>query len=76
LLAAFFLDPGGHDALVGGEPVGKGEVAGGADLVLIEINAVDGEEVGIQVGQVVESPDEFLDPVPDRLGPVRLRCIP
>lgn len=53
----------------------EGEVAGGADLVLIEINAVDGEEVGVQIGQVVESPDEFLDPVPDRLGPVRL-CVP
>jgi hypothetical protein len=76
LLVAFFFDPGGHHALVGGEPVGEGEVAGGADLALIEINAVDGEEVGVQIRQVVKDPDEFLDPVPDRLGPVRLRCIP
>jgi hypothetical protein len=70
-----FFDSGRHHALVGGEPVGEGEVSGCADLVLIEINAVDGEEVGVQIGQVVESPDEFLDPVPDRLGPVRL-CVP
>lgn len=55
--------------------MGEGEVSGCADLVLIEINAVDSEEVGVQVGQVVEGPDEFLDPVPDRLGPVRL-CVP
>jgi hypothetical protein len=40
---------------------------------LLKVDAVDGEEVGVQVGLVVEDPDEFLDPVPDRFGPVRLR---
>jgi hypothetical protein len=39
----------------------------GADLLLKEIDAVDGKEVGVQVFQVVEDPEEFLDPVDDGL---------
>ncbi len=43
------------------------EVAAGADLDLLKVDAVDREEVGVQVVLVVEDPDEFLDPFDDGL---------
>jgi hypothetical protein len=47
---------GGQDALVGGEPGGKGEEALGADDGGFEIDAVDGEEVRVEVVEVVGDP--------------------
>ncbi|MFD7999942.1 hypothetical protein [Streptomyces mirabilis] len=72
MLVALFFDPGGHHALVGAQPVGEGEVAGGADLGLLKVEAIDGEEVGVEIRQIIEDPDELLDPVADRLSPSRL----
>jgi len=47
------------------------EVARGTDLLLSEIDAVDSEEVGVEVFLVVEDPEDFLDPIEDGLGQVR-----
>jgi len=45
--------------------VRQGEVAAGADLDVLKVEAVDSEEVGIDVFFVVEDPQEFLDPFDD-----------
>jgi hypothetical protein len=44
---AFGFGSGRHHAGVGGEPVRQREVAAGGDLLLVEVDAVDGEEVGV-----------------------------
>ena len=54
----------------------QSEVPSCADLLLKEIDAVDGEEVGVEVVLVVEDPQEFVDPFTDGLGPVELlECV-
>lgn len=50
----------------------EGEVAAGADLDVLKVEAVDGEEVGVQVVLVVENPQEFLDAFDDGLRVGRL----
>ena len=67
-LVAFFVYAGRHDALVGGQPVRQCEVAAGADrIVLLKVDAVDGEEVGVEVVFVAENPDDLAGPLGDRL---------
>jgi len=43
--------------------VGEGEVAGAGDLLLKEVDAVDGEEVGVDVVLMVEDPNDLDEPV-------------
>jgi hypothetical protein len=43
--------------LVGGQSRRAGKEASGADHGVLEVDAVDGEEVGVQVVVVVDNPD-------------------
>jgi hypothetical protein len=53
------VDDGGHGAVVGGKPGGEGEEALGRDPgVGLQVDAVDGEEVGVDVVPVVGQPEE------------------
>lgn len=46
------------------------EVAAAADIGLLKVDAVDGQEVGVEIFEVVEDPEDFLDSVDDRLRQV------
>ena len=47
----------------------EGEVAGAGDLLLKEVDAVDGEEVGVDVVLVVEDPEDLAEPVSEGVRP-------
>lgn len=54
----------------------QSEVAAGADLLLFEVDAVYGEEVGVDILLMVEDPEDLTQPVRQRvelrllIGPV------
>lgn len=52
----FVGDGGGHRSVVGRRAGGEVKEPFGADHGGLEVDAVDGEEVGIEVGLVVEEP--------------------
>lgn len=62
LLLLFDGHAGGHHAVVGGESGGEFQESFGADDGGFEVNAVDGEEVGVEVGAVVDDPAVSVDP--------------
>lgn len=69
MLLAFGFGAGCHHALVGGQPVGEGEVAGAGDLDVLKVEAVDGEEVGVDVPLVVQDPQGLADPLGEGFWP-------
>lgn len=50
----------------------ESEVAAGADLSLFEVNAVDGQKVGVDVLLVVENPEDLTQPVRQCVEPCLL----
>ncbi|WP_326779728.1 hypothetical protein OG481_02200 [Streptomyces longwoodensis] len=49
----------------------ESEVAAGADAALLEVDAVDGEEVGVEVVEVVEDPQDLAEALGGRVSPRR-----
>jgi hypothetical protein len=56
MLLLFGRHSGGEDGLVGGQPARQGEEPFGADDGCLEVDAVDRQEVGVQVVGVVGDP--------------------
>jgi hypothetical protein len=52
--------------------VRQGEVAAGGQIVVFEVDAVDGEEIRVQIIEVVENPVGLGRPLLNRLQPGRV----
>lgn len=50
----------------------ESEVAAGGQVVVVEVDAVDGEEVGVEVVEVIENPAGLGRPLLNRLQPGRV----
>ena len=63
------LYAGRHDSAVGREAVREGEEPWAGDVVLLQVDAVDGQEIRVEVVQVVKDPSDLLDAFCQRSGP-------